>query len=239
VCHGASEGVNHRAQRFSRARTRKRTRGTAPTPRAMTRRRGLVAGSACETASIGTELPDQVVLPAGLLQAGVAGVVASLWAVPDATTAVLMARFHALWRSAEAPSHPPKPCGEPNRNCATARRSSKNFRYSTSCRRSRIPTSGLVRPHGRLGRTFQASSGRHRPKAMDEAPEGRGAGWVCVPKCGRTALAKGASIRCRCPVQPQRLGVGTGLQLVRISSVGVHYPYHGVAHVVVTDKRDL
>src|SRR6185503_8601078 len=50
----------------------------------------LAVLSACETALPGTELPDEVVaLPTGLLQAGVAGVVASLWAVPDRSTAML------------------------------------------------------------------------------------------------------------------------------------------------------
>ncbi|MFI9248713.1 CHAT domain-containing protein [Streptomyces sp. NPDC053069] len=60
----------------------------------------LAVLSACETAVPGTDLPDEVVsLPTGLLQAGVAGVVGSLWAVSDASTMALMARFYALWRS--------------------------------------------------------------------------------------------------------------------------------------------
>ena len=55
--------------------------------------------SACETAVPGTALPDEVVsLPTGLLQAGVAGVVASLWAVPDDRTMLLMADFYERWR---------------------------------------------------------------------------------------------------------------------------------------------
>lgn len=55
--------------------------------------------SACETALPGTELPDEVVaLPTGLLQAGVAGVVASQWSVPDRATAMLMAEFYHCWR---------------------------------------------------------------------------------------------------------------------------------------------
>jgi len=55
--------------------------------------------SACETGIPGTELPDEVVnLPTGLLQAGVAGVVASLWSVSDQSTMLLMARFYYHWR---------------------------------------------------------------------------------------------------------------------------------------------
>jgi CHAT domain-containing protein len=55
----------------------------------------LAVLSACETSLPGTGLPDEVVaLPTGLLQAGVAGVIASQWAVPDFATAVLMTEFH-------------------------------------------------------------------------------------------------------------------------------------------------
>lgn len=47
----------------------------------------------------GTELPDEVIaLPTGLLQAGVAGIVASMWAVPDTATAMLMTEFYRQWR---------------------------------------------------------------------------------------------------------------------------------------------
>lgn len=56
--------------------------------------------SACETNIPGTQLPDEVVsLPTGLLQAGVAGVVAPLWAVSEASTLILLARFYDLWRT--------------------------------------------------------------------------------------------------------------------------------------------
>src|SRR5262249_50271065 len=59
----------------------------------------LAVLSACETALPGTELPDEVVaLPTGLLQTGVAGVVASQWRVPDRATAMLMAEFYRCWR---------------------------------------------------------------------------------------------------------------------------------------------
>jgi CHAT domain-containing protein len=54
--------------------------------------------SACETAVVGAKLPDEVLsLPTGLLQAGTAGVVASMWRVTDRSTALLMFRFYELW----------------------------------------------------------------------------------------------------------------------------------------------
>jgi len=59
----------------------------------------LAVLSACETGIPGLELPDEVIsLPAGWLQAGAAGVVASLWSVADASTMILMARFYSLWK---------------------------------------------------------------------------------------------------------------------------------------------
>lgn len=63
----------------------------------------LAVLSACETGIPGAELPDEIVsLPTGLLQAGVAGVVGSLWAVDDRSTTVLMRRFYELWRGKAA-----------------------------------------------------------------------------------------------------------------------------------------
>lgn len=65
----------------------------------------LAVLSACETGLPGAELPDEVLsLPAGLLQAGLAGVAASLWSVADISTMMLMVRFYELWR---------KDCREP------------------------------------------------------------------------------------------------------------------------------
>ena len=59
----------------------------------------LATLSACETGIVGTDLPDEVVaLPSALVQAGFAGVVASLWSVADISTAMLMSRFYHLWR---------------------------------------------------------------------------------------------------------------------------------------------
>jgi len=60
----------------------------------------LAVLSACETGIPGGELPDEVIaLPTGLAQAGIAGVVASLWAVSDLSTMMLMARFYELWKA--------------------------------------------------------------------------------------------------------------------------------------------
>jgi len=61
-------------------------------------RADLVVLSACETAALGTELPDEVVgLPSGLLQAGVSACIGSLWAVPRRATAALMSLFYTIW----------------------------------------------------------------------------------------------------------------------------------------------
>jgi CHAT domain-containing protein/putative hemolysin len=58
----------------------------------------LAVLSACETNIPGTELPDEVIsLPTGLLQANVAGIVASLWSVSDLSTMLLITRFYQLW----------------------------------------------------------------------------------------------------------------------------------------------
>jgi CHAT domain-containing protein/tetratricopeptide (TPR) repeat protein len=55
--------------------------------------------SACETGMIGIENADEAVsLPTGLLQAGVAAVIASLWSVSDLSTSLLLAKFYAIWR---------------------------------------------------------------------------------------------------------------------------------------------
>jgi CHAT domain-containing protein len=60
----------------------------------------LAVLSACETGIPGTNLPDEVIsLPTGLLQAGAAGAVSSLWSVADLSTMVLLSRFYQLWRT--------------------------------------------------------------------------------------------------------------------------------------------
>jgi CHAT domain-containing protein len=59
----------------------------------------LAVLSACESFLPGTVLPDEVVsLPSGLLQAGVAGVAAAMWSLPDLQAALLMLDFYRRWR---------------------------------------------------------------------------------------------------------------------------------------------
>ncbi len=66
----------------------------------------LAVLSACETHLSGTGLPDEAMgMPAGLLHAGFAGVVASHWTVNDRSMVFFMARFHDLWhRDGVAPA---------------------------------------------------------------------------------------------------------------------------------------
>jgi CHAT domain-containing protein len=60
----------------------------------------LVVLSACETALISPELPDEVLgLPAGFMQSGATGVIASSWAVPDQAAAATMIRFYHEWQN--------------------------------------------------------------------------------------------------------------------------------------------
>ena len=72
----------------------------APAGRA---RLGVLAG--CETGVAGGSLPDEALgLPTALLAAGVTGVIASAWAIPDhLVTAVLLARFYGLWQADDQP----------------------------------------------------------------------------------------------------------------------------------------
>jgi CHAT domain-containing protein len=66
--------------------------------------RRLAVLSACQTHLSDSRLPDEAMgLPAGLLQAGFVGVIASHWPVVDRSTALLMIRFHDLWHSQGLP----------------------------------------------------------------------------------------------------------------------------------------
>ena len=54
--------------------------------------------SACETGILDTNITDEVInLPAGFLQAGVAGIVGTLWSVAEPSTALLVEKFYNLW----------------------------------------------------------------------------------------------------------------------------------------------
>jgi CHAT domain-containing protein len=56
--------------------------------------------AACETGMIGTKNADEAIsLPTGLLQAGVAAVISSLWSVSDNSTALMIAKFYDLWHN--------------------------------------------------------------------------------------------------------------------------------------------
>ncbi|WP_431628556.1 CHAT domain-containing protein [Alkalinema pantanalense] len=60
--------------------------------------------SACETGMAGIENADEAIsLPTGLLQAGVAAVIASLWSVSDLSTMMLLTKFYDLWREQHLP----------------------------------------------------------------------------------------------------------------------------------------
>ncbi|TMQ91210.1 CHAT domain-containing protein [Actinomadura soli] len=58
----------------------------------------LAVLSACESAMARRDLPDEVVsLPGALIEAGVPGVIASMWAVTEMPTFLMTARFYELW----------------------------------------------------------------------------------------------------------------------------------------------
>ncbi|MFD7730988.1 CHAT domain-containing protein [Kitasatospora phosalacinea] len=68
-------------------------------------RADLVVLSACETAVLGTRLPDEAVsLPGALLEAGARSCAASLWPVPTLATAALMGLFYRAWSAEDG--HP-------------------------------------------------------------------------------------------------------------------------------------
>jgi CHAT domain-containing protein len=59
----------------------------------------LAVLSACETGVPSLKLIDEMFsLPAGMMQAGVPGVMGSLWSVNDMSTALLMVQFYKNWK---------------------------------------------------------------------------------------------------------------------------------------------
>lgn len=64
----------------------------------------LMLVSACESGLSEIVVPEEKAsLPAGLMLSGIAGVVASLWAVNDRSTMLLMVRFHELMAAGKPP----------------------------------------------------------------------------------------------------------------------------------------
>jgi CHAT domain-containing protein len=124
---------------------------------AMELRIHLAVLSACETSLPGTELPDEVVaLPTGLLQAGVGGVVASMWAVPDRATAMLMDEFYRRWRvEQEPPAH-------------ALRNAQRWLRDTTNAeKRARWQETGGLAPQ--VADAFLKATAYARPEARDHA----------------------------------------------------------------------
>lgn len=79
----------------------------------------LATLAACETGIIGTHLPDEVIaLPSAFMRTGFAGVVASLWAVTDVSTALLMKDFYKLWKQDQL--SPAMALNESQKNLRTA-----------------------------------------------------------------------------------------------------------------------
>lgn len=70
-----------------------------------TRRHRLAVLSACESQAIDPAQLDEVIgFPSGLMQAGVAGVLASQWKVKDEAAYYLTLWFHDLWRAGQPPA---------------------------------------------------------------------------------------------------------------------------------------
>jgi CHAT domain-containing protein len=120
----------------------------------------LVVLSACETGLPGAELPDEVVaLPTGLLQAGAAGVVASLWSVIDKRTMLLMVRFYDCWRRRGDPSSRPAPAGGCSRRRRRPReRPSDGLRSTASKVLTRTGTSRPSSPVGSRAKMVRHSA---------------------------------------------------------------------------------
>ena len=96
ACHGLADLDEPLHSKLELAPGEDVTLGTLMTQELKVR---LAVLSACETLLPGTDLPDEVVaLPTGLIQAGAAGVIASMWAVPDLVSTELMTAFYGFWR---------------------------------------------------------------------------------------------------------------------------------------------
>ena len=100
ACHGSAKVVAPLESRVILAHDEPLTLGELMTDHLGQAR--LAVLSACATAIMGSELMDEVVnFPTGMLQAGAAACIGSLWQVSDVSTALLMRRFYELWRGGE------------------------------------------------------------------------------------------------------------------------------------------
>ena len=118
----------------------------------------LTVLSACETAQPGTELPDEIVsLPSGLLQAGVAGVVATQWAVHSQAMSLLVARFYQEWRDEGVPP------------AEALRRAQRWLRDTTNAKKVRDLTQGLPPSGGGPERDLIRSLVLRDPAQRDHA----------------------------------------------------------------------
>lgn len=96
ACHGRSDTVNPRMSGLSLAASDRLLLNDLANAGLQTR---LVVLSACETAAIGTQLPDEVVgFPSAFVAAGVDTVVGSMWSVTDVSTSLVMSKFYRHWR---------------------------------------------------------------------------------------------------------------------------------------------
>ncbi|WFE29332.1 CHAT domain-containing protein [Solwaraspora sp. WMMD791] len=95
ACHGAADVADPRSSGVRLADGMLTVADLLRTPL----RCRLAVLAACETAMIGLDALDEVVgLPAGLMQAGCAGVVGTGWAVDSAAAALVVSRFYDAWR---------------------------------------------------------------------------------------------------------------------------------------------
>ena len=101
----ASDAALRKRSPYFRPQTGEGCRFTRPQECLCGNQARLAVLSACETATIGEELVDEVVnFPTGMLQAGAAACIGSLWSVSDVSTALLMRRSYELWRAGIGPS---------------------------------------------------------------------------------------------------------------------------------------
>jgi CHAT domain-containing protein/tetratricopeptide (TPR) repeat protein len=104
----------------------------------------LAVLSACETGLPGVRNVDESnALPTGLLQAGVPGVVGSIWLVADVSTMMLMERFYRFWK--EDGFEPPKALRNAQQWLRDTTNKEKEIYYVTRIQNSKLENS-ILRP---------------------------------------------------------------------------------------------